>query len=39
MPKRGAEEYITKEHGTIKNTDSGEDKPTMSTAAQQARRK
>ncbi|KAK5945709.1 hypothetical protein PMZ80_002916 [Knufia obscura] len=39
MPKRGAEEYITKDHGTIKNNGAGEDKPTMSTAAQQARRK
>lgn len=39
MPKRGAEEYITKDHGTIKNAGAGEDKPTMSTAAQQARRK
>jgi len=39
MPKRGAEEYITKDRGTIKNTDSGEEKATMSTAAQQARRK
>ncbi|KAL2432749.1 hypothetical protein ABEF95_015033 [Exophiala dermatitidis] len=39
MPKRGADEYITKEHGSIANANSGEDKPAMSTAAQLARRK
>ncbi|EXJ87328.1 hypothetical protein A1O3_04287 [Capronia epimyces CBS 606.96] len=39
MPKRGAEEYITKEHGSVANSDSGQEKPKMSTAAQLARRK
>ncbi|KAK6386968.1 hypothetical protein LTS17_000233 [Exophiala oligosperma] len=39
MPKRGAEDYITKEHGTIPNNAGGDDKVKMSTAAQQARRK
>ncbi|KAL2401551.1 hypothetical protein ABEF93_007064 [Exophiala dermatitidis] len=39
MPKRGADEYITKEHGSIANANSGEEKPAMSTAAQLARRK
>jgi hypothetical protein len=39
MPKRGAEQYITKENGTIANSDAGEEKPKMSTAAQLAKRK
>lgn len=39
MPKRVAEEYITKDHGTSSNFDSADDKPKMSTAAQLAKRK
>lgn len=39
MKKRGASEYITKEHGSLENRDAAEDPPKMSTAAQMARRK
>lgn len=39
MKKRGASEYITKEHGSYENRDAAEDPPKMSTAAQMARRK
>lgn len=39
MPKRVAEEYITKEHGSIANPASVQNQPTMSTAAQLAKRK
>ena len=39
MPKRVAEEYITKENGSSANFDPAGDKPKMSTAAQLAKRK
>ncbi|KAK5325832.1 hypothetical protein LTR93_004053 [Exophiala xenobiotica] len=39
MPKREAEAYITKEHGSTVNNPVDAEKPKMSTAAQQARRK
>ncbi|KIX07951.1 uncharacterized protein Z518_02605 [Rhinocladiella mackenziei CBS 650.93] len=39
MPKRVADEYITKENGSIANSTYGEDKPKMSTAAQLAKRR
>lgn len=39
MPKRVAEEYITKDHGSVANPASGQNQPTMSTAAQLAKRK
>ncbi|KAH0847425.1 hypothetical protein AYO21_11159 [Fonsecaea monophora] len=39
MPKRVADEYITKDNGSIANNPTADEKPKMSTAAQQARRK
>ncbi|KAK5055298.1 hypothetical protein LTR84_013048 [Exophiala bonariae] len=39
MPKRVAEEYITKDHGSIANPAPAQNQPTMSTAAQLAKRK
>ncbi|KIW34853.1 uncharacterized protein PV07_01601 [Cladophialophora immunda] len=39
MPKRVADEYITKDNGSTANNPTADEKPKMSTAAQQARRK
>ncbi|KEF56566.1 uncharacterized protein A1O9_06754 [Exophiala aquamarina CBS 119918] len=39
MPKRVADEYITKDHGSIANPGSTQPQPTMPTAAQLAKRK
>lgn len=39
MPKRDADDYITKENGSLSNYTDGDDTPKMSTAAQLAKRK